>query len=99
MRQIADGRFELDDHEIALAMKIGDRLKREFAAVVQTAMDAADKSGVPTHCVMSAVATETLLIAACCHNGTPESFRGMVDLAMTAAEKFKAAPDEAGAMQ
>jgi hypothetical protein len=101
MKQNADGRFELDDFEIALAMKIGDRLKLQFATIIQAVMEAGDKSGIPTQCVSSAIATEALLVAACCHNGTPKSFREMVEMALGAAERFKSYTDqdERGAVQ
>jgi hypothetical protein len=101
MKQNGDGRFELDEFEIALAMEIADRIKLQLAAVVQTAIEAGGKTGIPDQCVMSAIATETLLLAACCHNGTTESFRSMVEMALVATERFKsyAATDERGAMQ
>jgi hypothetical protein len=94
MRQISSGAYELDDWEIALAMKIGDRLKLEFAVVVQRAIDAGQLSGVPEQCIMSAIATEALLIAAFCHNGTHASFLQMVELAVVAAASFKADQNE-----
>jgi hypothetical protein len=99
MRQVGDGRFELDDQEIDLAMKIGDRLKLEFAVIVQAAIDAGQQSGVPDQCVLSAICTEALLIAAFCHNGTPESFRVMAEFAMTAAARHKADPNDEARIQ
>jgi hypothetical protein len=94
MKPTADGRFvQMDDQEIDLSMKIGDRLKLEFAVIVQAAIDAGQQSGVPDQCVMSAITTEALLVAAFCHNGTPESFRDMVDLAVIAAARCKAEPE------
>jgi hypothetical protein len=99
MRQIDGGRFELDDQEIDLAMKIGDRLKIEFAVIVQAAIDAGRDSGTPEQCVMSAICTEALLIAAFCHNGTPDSFRQMVEFAMTAAARHKADPNDEARIQ
>jgi hypothetical protein len=101
MKQIGDGRFELDDFEIAMAMKIGDRLKLQLAAVVQAAIEAGAKTGIPDQCVMSAIASEALLVAACCHNGTTESFRSMVEMALMATKHFKSYADsgEHGAMQ
>jgi hypothetical protein len=93
MRPVGDGRFELDDHEIAIAMEIGKRLKLRLAMVVQTAIEAGQDSDTPEQCVLSAITTETLLIAACCHTGTAESFRQMVEFALLAAARFKADPD------
>jgi hypothetical protein len=93
MRPVGDGRFELDDHEIAVAMEIGERLKMKLAMVVQAAIAAGQDNDIPSQCVLSAIATETLLIAACCHNGTQESFREMVEFALLAAARFKANPD------
>jgi hypothetical protein len=99
MKQIADGRYELDEVELALAMKVGERLKLQFATIIQAVMEAGDRSGIPTQCVSSAIATEALLVAACCHNGTPTSFREMVEMALVATERFKSYADERGAMQ
>lgn len=99
MRPLGGGRFELDDQEIDLAMKIGDRLKLEFAVIVQAAIDAGQQSGVPDQCMMSAICTEALLIAAFCHNGTSESFRQMVDFALIAAARHKADPTNEASIQ
>jgi hypothetical protein len=99
MKSLPNGCFELDEQEIDLAMKIGDRLKTEFAVVVQAAIDAGTDSGVPDQCVMSAICTETLLLAAFCHNGTPDSFRQMVEFAMTAAARHKADPNDEARIQ
>jgi hypothetical protein len=99
MRSVGDGRFELDDYEIAVAMEIGERLKLKLAMVVQAAIETAQHNDIPEQCVLSAIATETLLIAACCHNGTPESFRQMVEFALLAAARFKADPTDRMRMQ
>jgi hypothetical protein len=99
MRPVGDGRFELDDHEIAVALEMGERLKMKLAMVVQAAIAAGQDSDIPQQCIFSAIATETLLIAACCHNGTPESFRQMVEFALLAAARFKADPDGKAKLQ
>jgi hypothetical protein len=99
MRPVGDGRFELDDQEIAVAMEIGERLKMKLAMVVQTAIEAGQDSDTPEQCVLSAITTETLLIAACCHNGTAESFHQMVEFALLAAARFKADPDGRSQLQ
>jgi hypothetical protein len=99
MRPVGDGRFELDDREIAIAMEIGERLKLKLAAVVQAAISAGQHNDIPQQCVLSAIATETLLIAVCCHNGTADSFRQMVEFALLAAARFKADPDAKAKLQ
>jgi hypothetical protein len=99
MRPVGDGRFELDDDEIALAMQIGDRLKTEFAIIGQAAIASGHESGIPDHVILSALCTEALLLAACCHNGTPESFLVMVKTALIAAARNKAEPNDKVSMQ
>jgi hypothetical protein len=93
MRPVGDGRFELDDQEIAIAMELGERLKMKLAMVVQAAVEAGQHNDLPQQCIFSAITTETLLVAAFCHGGTAESFRQMVEFALLAAARFKADPD------
>ena len=99
MRPVGDGRFELDDQEIAIATEIGEHLKMKLANIVQTAIESAEQNGIPAQCALSAITAETLLISACCHNGTPESFHQMVEFALFAAARFKANLDGRSQLQ
>jgi hypothetical protein len=96
MRPVGNsGLVELDDQEIALAMKVGEQLKFQLAIIAQTAMKSAEETGIPDYIIMSALCTEALLLAACCHNGTPASFQQMVDLAIVDACKYRSPKQKA----
>jgi hypothetical protein len=88
VRQTGDG-FVLDDREVDQAMRIGEGLKLKFAFAVKSAMAAGRDGGASPDCVMSAVVTEALLLAACCYEGTDDSFRAMVELALAAARRCR----------
>jgi hypothetical protein len=77
--------FELDAAEIDLAMKVGNRASVEFAVIGQAVIKTAAEAGIPDHIIASAICTEALLLAACFHKGTPESFLVMATHAIAAA--------------
>jgi hypothetical protein len=76
--------FELDNDEIELAMAIGIRARLEFVAAGRALITAAQETGIPDHIVASALCTEALLLAACLHGGTSESFLVMAGHALEA---------------